>query len=102
MNMLNTNKSHKSYFTTSSDITKNYFGISAGQQVKQQREQIIIQKEEIKQTQIYIANQNKLNLYKQELMNVMKEYFEQKFDRIQAVDKLNDLHELVTAVTKTS
>jgi len=103
---MNINKSHKSYFNTSSDITKNYFGISAVEQVKQQKEQLQLQLEqkekEIQEAQIYMTNQTTLNLYKQEVMNVMKEYIDQKINRIQTVDKLNDLHELVRAVTKTS
>lgn len=86
---MNRNIPLKTFFTTSTDITKSYFGISAGRQVQEQQIQM----------QMYMEQQKDLNLYKQELMNVMKDYIAQKLTRIQTVDKLDDLQGLVRAVT---
>lgn len=86
---MNRNIPLKTFFTTSTDITKSYFGISAGRQVQEQQIQM----------QMYTEQQKDLNLYKQELMNVMKDYIAQKLTRIQTVDKLDDLQGLVRAVT---
>lgn len=82
---MNRNIPLKSYFTTSTDITKSYFGISAGQQVQQQQMQM----------QMYTEQQKEFNLHKQDLMNIMKDYIAQKLDRIQTVDKLDDLQRVV-------
>ena len=86
---MNRNSPLKSYFITSTDITKQYIGISARQQLQQQQLQM----------QLYTEEQKELNLYKQELMDVMKEYIAQKITRIQTVDKLDNLQTLVRAVT---
>lgn len=86
---MNRNIPLKTFFTTSTDITKSYFGISAARQVQEQQMQM----------QMYTEQQKDLNLYKQELMNVMKDYIAQKLTRIQTVDKLDDLQGLVRAVT---
>lgn len=79
----------KSYFTTSTDVTKSYIGISIGQQVQQL--QMTMQTNE--------QQQKVLNLHKQDLMNIMKDYIAQSITRVTTIDKLNELHDVVDKIT---
>ena len=45
--------------------------------------------------QSFSQEQTTFNLHKQDLMNIMKDYITQKINRIETVNKLDELEELV-------
>ena len=82
---MNRNIPLKTFFTTSTDITKSYFGISAGRQVQEQ--------------QMQMQQLNTLSQYKNELLDIITKYITRQETREVTIQVLGELYTSIPTTT---